>query len=257
MPAITETKILNIARSQLGYREGRNNASKYGQWYGLDHAPWCDMFISWVGAQAGAQKVIGRAAYTPSHAAWFQALGRWGRTPRRGAIVFFDFPDSVRRIQHVGIVESVRRDGRIVTIEGNASPGTRGSQSNGNGVYRRVRALNHVVGFGYPHYGKETAVRTIPKHVTKAPNPPLTVDGVWGPNTTRALQRFLGVEVDGKIGPQTRIALQRALGVRADGNWGRGTRKGFQRALGVKADGQWGRQTVRALQRKLNGEWRR
>ncbi len=262
MPVVTATKVLNIARSQIGYTEGRNNDTKFGQWYGLNYASWCDMFVSWVGVQAGGEHIIGRACYTPSHAAWFQQRRQWGRTPRRGAIVFFDFPDSLRRIQHVGIVESVRRDGRIVTIEGNASPGTRGSQSNGNGVYRRVRSMNSVVGFGYPRYGGEAKVRPMPKAIEARAGrrPPLTVDGSWGPNTTRALQRWLKVTDDGQIGPQTRKALQKALKLKPeqqDGTWGRVTRKALQRELGVRADGDWGRQTVRALQRRLNQEWRR
>src|SRR3954454_22405266 len=100
--AASATKVLNIARSQIGYREGHNNDNKYGDWYGMNHVSWCDEFITWVAAHADATDIIGRAAYTPSHAAWFKNQGHWGRTPRRGAIVFFDFPDSVRRIQHVG-----------------------------------------------------------------------------------------------------------------------------------------------------------
>lgn len=257
MPA-SATKVLNIARSQLGYAEGRNNDNKFGRWYGMNHVSWCDQFVSWVAATAGASDIIGRAAYTPSHAAWFKARGRWGHTPRRGAIVFFDFPDSVRRIQHVGIVESVRGN-RVVTIEGNTSSGSGGSQSNGGGVYRRVRARSTIVGYGYPDYGNENSVRrvqTAASRGSKGGRPPLIVDGVWGKLTTRAMQRWVGVEDDGVIGPLTRKAFQKKIGVVADGDWGPVTRKTLQQLLGVTVDGEWGKQTVKAFQRKLNGAWR-
>jgi hypothetical protein len=254
---MTITKVLNIARSQLGYREARGNRNKFGRWYGMNGVPWCDIFISWIGVEAGARNIIGRAAYTPAHAQWFKNQGRWGKTPRRGAIAFFDFPDGVHRIQHVGIVESVRSDGRIVTIEGNTSAGA-GSQSDGGGVYRRVRSTNLVVGYGYPAYGNESDVKRIQTQAgaRSAGRPPLIVDGVWGRNTTRALQRWIGVEDDGQIGPNTRKGLQKKLNVTVDGSWGRVTHRQLQRVLNVEVDGQWGKKTIRALQRKLNSDWR-
>lgn len=39
----------------------------------------------------------------------------------------------------------------------------------------------------------------------------LTVDGIWGTQTTKALQRFLGVKVDGVFGVESIKALQRFL----------------------------------------------
>jgi peptidoglycan hydrolase-like protein with peptidoglycan-binding domain len=249
------TKVLNIARSQLGYRAASGQRNKFGRWYGMDGVSWCDMFVSWVAVQAGAKEIIGRAAYTPFHAQWFKSQGRWGQTPRRGAIVFFNWPgDGVDRVQHVGFVESVRSPGYIVTLEGNTKSGQWGDQSNGGGVWRRVRSTSSVVGYGYPEYRTETTVKKAPKGSKR---PPLTVDGVWGRNTTRALQRFLGVEDDGQIGPNTRRALEKFLETTVDGTWGRAERKALQRKLGVTVDGQWGRQTIRALQKKLNGDWRK
>lgn len=252
----TATKVLNIARSQIGYHQMSGERTKYGRWYGMDGVSWCDMFVSWVGVMANARAIIGKAAYTPAHASWFQSEGRWGHTPRRGAIVFFNWPnDGVDRIQHVGIVESVRGDGRIVTIEGNTTSGVWGSQSHGGGVYRRVRSTSLVVGYGYPQYDGERDVKQLKN--PRGVHPPLIIDGQWGRNTTRALQRYLGVTDDGQIGDQTRKALQRKLGLAEDGSWGRRTRKELQRELHVSADGDWGPQTIRALQRQLNGDWRR
>jgi surface antigen len=254
----TATRVLNVARSQIGYHAGRNKRNKFGAWYGMNNVNWCDMFVSWVGVQANARTVVGKAAYTPAHAAWFRQQGRWGHTPTRGAIVFFDFPDSVHRIQHIGIVEKVLSNGYIQTIEGNTVSGRYGSQYAGGGVYRRVRSPRLVAGYGYPDYNGESSVRPMtPRAASRGERPPLIVDGQWGAMTTRALQRWLGVEADGQIGPNTRKGLQRKLGLEPDGAWGRVTRKQLQKALGVSADGDWGKQTIKALQRKLNDDWRR
>lgn len=89
---------------------------------------------------------------------------------------------------------------------------------------------------------------------TKAPVPGrLVVDGIWGANTTRSLQRAIGAEVDGIIGPETRAKLQKRLGgLVVDGIWGPATHKRLQAVLGVRPDGIWGPITVRALQTALN-----
>jgi hypothetical protein len=79
-------RVVAIARKEVGYREGANNSTKYGKWYGMDRVPWCNIFVSWVFAQAGQAKAIGgKFAYVPAHAAWFRRKGRWGNTPRPGA----------------------------------------------------------------------------------------------------------------------------------------------------------------------------
>jgi peptidoglycan hydrolase-like protein with peptidoglycan-binding domain len=80
----------------------------------------------------------------------------------------------------------------------------------------------------------------------------ITVDGVWGPDTTRALQRALAVGVDGVLGPQTYRALQARIGAAVDGVFGPNSRRALQRYLGVAADGVVGPVTVRALQARLS-----
>ncbi|WP_088320304.1 CHAP domain-containing protein [Kineosporia sp. R_H_3] len=253
----TVTAVLNRARAELGYVEGRGNATKYGAAYGLNHVPWCAEFLWWVGRQAsGGDKLIPQIAYTPAMARYYTELGqsRFGTTPRRGAIAFFDFPDGIRRIQHVGLVEKVLPGGRIQTIEGNTSSGTAGSQSDGGGVYRRIRSTSLVVLYGYPAYTAEAVVRPAPKtgRDTSRHLEPLVVDGVWGSATTRRLEQFLHLRVDGRIDDTLRRAVQRWLGVRVDGVWGRVTRRALQKRLGVTQDGVTGKATTRALQRYLN-----
>src|SRR5690625_2203716 len=89
--------------------------------------------------------------------------------------------------------------------------------------------------------------------VPKKPSAKLTVDGKWGPDTTRALQRALGTPVDGIISNQLRNNVTTAL----YGNtvrFGRGGSpmvRALQRKVGAKVDGYLGPETVRNLQRYL------
>jgi len=151
--ATTASRMLEIARSQLGLGENPpgSNYTKYGAWYGLNGMAWCAMFMSWCANQAGALDIIPKHAYTPTGAKWFYDRGQWGTTPRVGALVYFAFYGSGyegrwKGIHHVGIVESIRPDGRVVCIEGNVS----------DKVMRVVRAPSGIAGYGYPKYQAPT-----------------------------------------------------------------------------------------------------
>lgn len=80
----------------------------------------------------------------------------------------------------------------------------------------------------------------------------IAVDGIWGVNTTKAMQRALGVTADGIIGVQTIRALQKRVGTAVDGIIGVNTRKALQRYVGAAQDGIWGKETATKLQQKLN-----
>lgn len=223
-PAGTADQVLAIARGELGEGEHPpgSNRNKYTQWYGLD-GPWCDMFVSWCADRAGAAGVIGKFAYTPYHAQWFKDHGRWGGEPRKGAIVFFDWAGSrsIAAIDHVGIVEAVRGNGSIVTLEGNTE----------DLVRRRVRASG-IAGFGYPAYalgggapdGSGTSVPAWPGRYLRQPpimtgsdvrtwqqrmrdtGRRLVVDGAYGPESAtvcRAFQADRHLQADGVVGPLT------------------------------------------------------
>ena len=150
----TADQVLDVFRTQIGTVEARDGSTPYHRWYGLPFsAPWCMAFQCWGFHQAGASELIHpKTAYTPTAADWFRARGRFDWNPRVGDLVFFDWPDSLRRIQHVGIVEAVE-PGAIITIEGNTAPDDRGSQGNGGGVWRRRRARTPAIaGYGHPDY---------------------------------------------------------------------------------------------------------
>lgn len=82
--------------------------------------------------------------------------------------------------------------------------------------------------------------------------PQIAVDGSWGPQTTRALQRVLGTPVDGVISGQYPNAVTRAIPACDFSTRGGSTViRALQRRLGVPADGYIGPETVSALQRYL------
>ncbi|GAT64637.1 amidase [Planomonospora sphaerica] len=163
-PGVTAQDLLRIAEGQIGVEENdRGGGTKFHRWYmesqraretverdggnvrAYANAPWCAMFVSWVGEQAGIRPTVGWDAYTVTYAQWFEANDRWGGKATPGAVVFFDWKrgDSLYGIDHVGLVEEDNGDGTITTIEGNT----------GNGkVERRVRPKAEVVGYGYPRY---------------------------------------------------------------------------------------------------------
>lgn len=221
----TAEQVLKVARAQLGTKESPagSNRTKYGRAFGMDGYPWCAMFTWWVLREAhGNGDLHPEIAWTPGLAKWFREQDRFGTTPRVGAIAFFDFPDSVDRIQHVGIVEAIRNDGDLQTIEGNTSAGASGSQANGDGVYRRTRRARDVVMYGYPRY---SAPRPKPAFTLKR-----TLHEGMNGRDVRELQDRVGAKEDGVFGPRTEAAV-----------------KAFQHRKGLVVDGVVGPKTARAL----------
>lgn len=161
--------MLSAAVADVGYKEGRNNDTKHGRWYGMNFNPWCDMAVSKWAADSGNAAVVGRFAYCPSHVNWFRARGQWvskNAPAKRGDVVFFTW-DGGPVADHVGIVtEDAPASASVRTIEGNTSSGNAGSQGNGDGCYRRVRSRVFILGFGRPAYsGSSTPGKpTTPKY---------------------------------------------------------------------------------------------
>ncbi|MDF8266358.1 transglycosylase family protein [Luteipulveratus flavus] len=82
----------------------------------------------------------------------------------------------------------------------------------------------------------------------------LAVDGSFGPKTTRAVQKWVGVTQDGSFGPISKRALQRKVGVTPDGSIGPRTVAALQSRIGISRDGAsyLNARTVAGLQRYLN-----
>jgi peptidoglycan hydrolase-like protein with peptidoglycan-binding domain len=250
--------MLAAARADLGLA-GRPNhitrdyASRHGK--AFLEAPWCNMAITWWARKSGNADAVlpsGDRAFTVWHAQDGRDCGLWHsgtvaniqRFCEPGAIVYFDWgaTNDIARIDHVGVVEQVLDDGRIVTIEGNT----------GDACKRRVRSADVIAGFWNPPYKPSTStpppleastvedlVATLPMLSKDADNydvktvraclfargglDPAHYGGPEGlqewlertdfdtalDSDVRAFQRSKKLEVDGVVGPLTWRALLR------------------------------------------------
>lgn len=93
-------------------------------------------------------------------------------------------------------------------------------------------------------------VVAVSRSKARAPMGRLSVDGVMGPNTTRATQRWVGAYQDGIFGPKTLRALRHKVG----GTTMVGMIRGLQTRLNISTDGarHLDTRTISALQRYLN-----
>ncbi|WP_413160717.1 CHAP domain-containing protein [Capilliphycus salinus ALCB114379] len=145
-------RVVQIAANEVGYTEypPGSNSTKYGEWYGMNHVPWCAIFVSYCLEQAGICLAIRTPkgfAYCPDGVRWFQYNTRWHSQPQVGDVVFYSWRgDGIA--DHVGIVESVNPDSSIISIEGNTAID---NDSNGGEVMRRRRDPWSFLGFGRPY----------------------------------------------------------------------------------------------------------
>ncbi len=115
------------ALGQMGYTEGADEYTKFGECYGIPHGYWCDMFVSWCADQAGmSEAAFPRSASCTRHCKQFTAAGRYqasaarggSYTPQQGDLALFYNPET-GNIYHIGLVLYVE-DGKVFTVEGNA-----------------------------------------------------------------------------------------------------------------------------------------
>lgn len=147
-------QLIAIAEKEIGYEEGPDNLTKYGEWSGDKHAAWCAEFVCWcvnqVDEQSGSSLL--RSVYPKWSGQnvgrdWFLDRGRfayrkgnvpgWGSQwlkdadhslekneyiPRPGDLMFFSYNEA-GDTEHVALVEYCSRDqsGEVIVhvIEGN------------------------------------------------------------------------------------------------------------------------------------------
>ena len=219
--------MIQIMDAELGYHEGANNHTKYGdemhkiQPSNMDaNAAWCDCWFDWCILQLckafGYDADMAREVlcgdfddYTYSSVNLYKKQGRWFSSPQKGDQIFFGGAG------HTGGVVDVK-NGEVHTDEGNKS----------DQVMRCVYKLgdSRIIGYGRPRYellsGGLTAenmplikkgatgfaVVELQKRLNAASyngKIVLTVDGDFGDNTYNALkayQKDRGLEVDGECG---------------------------------------------------------
>lgn len=153
----TASDVLAVAVKEIGTIEQAGNKQKYGKAYGMDGVYWCMQFVWWCFQQVDKSLFMngGKTASCGELMRWAKSHGQWvtsGYKP--GDVLIYDFPNTNATTDHTGICESV--DGQYFTaIEGNTSGGSSGSQSNGDGVYRKKRKASLVIGAYRPKYVDE------------------------------------------------------------------------------------------------------
>ena len=232
-------QVLARAASRIGYyapddpnpgsEAGRYWADRTGQqWLAgpSDSVWWCMLFVSMCLDECGQIDAIGGFSFNTDYTvnkvrqhpdAYFVSV----YDARPGDVVIYNWDGG--GTDHVGFVEKNLGGGTLQTIEGNTSSGDYGSQSAGNGVWRRVR--NHSIAY---------VIRPAYTDSEEPSAPSGLVD-------IRALQRAVRANPDNVAGPNTR---SRCYALAAASNWGGNTFPfgvAFtQSVVGTKEDGFWG-----------------
>lgn len=127
--------------------------------------------------------------------------------------------------------------------------GPRGGHTDPGAYY----PLDSLIAQALAHTGLKPPVGPLPPVVKKPTGKIwLKVDGALGRATRARLQQFLGTSPDGVWGPITVKAIQRWVSATQDGDLGSQTWRGIQRKVGAKPDGVPGPITIALLQRYLN-----
>ena len=138
--------VLNQARSWIGISGSTNEATQY---YGYNGVAWCCIFQWSIFNKSGHGDLFmggGKTASCSEVTQWYRARGKFGTTPKTGALVVYG-PGGE---SHIGLVESASGSGinDYVSIEGNTSGATGGLAARKQYGNRR----SDVYGFCYIDY---------------------------------------------------------------------------------------------------------
>lgn len=229
MSKIKKSTILALAKKQIKTVEKPKNSNnvKYNTWYygkavnGVNYS-WCCVFICWLFAANKALDMIGneKIAYVPTldHALQDETKTIYHHgtgsisSGQPGDIIIYDWSGKHVSSDHVGIIEKKSSNGSYTTIEGNTSSGANGSQSNGDGVYRRIRSQYYISAIFRPSYLPEKTTSKYKGTLPKLPKRGYFIAGDHGLQV-KLLQKFLnwavsaGLAVDGIVGNATMSAV--------------------------------------------------
>ena len=139
------TNVINVARREVGYFEGRGNLTKYGEWFGLNGVAWCGIFVSWCYAKGGVKlpKIGFWHGFAGCQTAfeYFKAHNMLTKNPMAGDIVLYDWQGD-GRYDHTGIYIKHNDNETFSAIEGNTSTA---NQSNGGCVMVRTRKYKNCI----------------------------------------------------------------------------------------------------------------
>ena len=139
-------RIVEIAKGEIGKGEqvGNNlgiNVARYG---GIQGAPWCAAFATWVWRKAGAQPMKARLRVSDI-AAESTRNGFYRMLPTPGDIVMWERNGPGSGQDHCGIVIAVHSNGSFETIEGNV-----GSFPAKVRIFKHHMVEPNLIGFAEP-----------------------------------------------------------------------------------------------------------
>lgn len=147
--------MVELAKTQIGYREGANNSNKYSHELGHGSEEWCADFIDWLAVKTGNKSAVPMTASAPGMA---QAFGSKYRSGTSGAgpgdILFFG--SSKAGIYHVGLASGPAGSGSVPTIAGNSSDMVRAYGGTG------------IAGYAHPDYPHPGALGSAPGSLAHA-----------------------------------------------------------------------------------------
>lgn len=167
---------VDVALSQLGYKEGRKsgqlsgngkgvgNWTEYGRYYGLNHQPWCAIFVNWCAREAGASySAVPKYCAVRSYHSYFRRQGRFhswssirsgGYEPKKGDVILYAHSKN-GVAHHIGyVLESSRGDGRVrlTTVEGNTKDAVRRVNMNLSDKSAGKHSGHYILGVASPNW---------------------------------------------------------------------------------------------------------
>lgn len=149
--------VLRNAELLLGYIEMPGMDTSFGKKAGYNNQPWAGSFIDVLFHTSGVQ--IPSCVYPPAGLAEFVRTGTFHKNnPRVGDIVFLSSPTGHNlpfTMPHIGLcadISGMEPNGLLGTIEGHTSSGLARDSGHTQGVYRRMRSVHEIIGYGRPNY---------------------------------------------------------------------------------------------------------
>ena len=230
------SKVVSVANGEVNYQEkasnanlddkhanaGSNNYTKYhrdmGHSAGPDY-PWCQTFVDWCfvtayGKEGAKQLLCGYlGASTMESKNAFVSSGRIVQVPQPGDIWWRSRGSGKG---HVGIIVSASTSGNgivIRTVEGNTSPGSSGSQWNGDGVYCKSHTISggkdengNQSWFGHPAYdGQGDAIEYTGGAVTEDSSTGFSINNLLE-NASSGFSSFTGMASDALSGIASNVS---------------------------------------------------
>lgn len=150
-------KLMAFCDAEVGYVEGKNNDTKFGKWFGLNHQPWCAMSASKMFYDAGMIRTVAAKNKPKGYAScaeWLNYLTKNNQLvpigqAQAGDLVFYQLnADSLP--DHVEIVKSNKKSLKYIYAYGGNTSDGKGSVSNGDGYYLRKRGYGNIMAVARP-----------------------------------------------------------------------------------------------------------